>query len=270
MDSESPLISVVIPCYNSGAYITEAVASVKASSFTSYEIIIVDDGSNDMHTLSVLRQLEQQECRLIMQANAGPAAARNAGVKAAHGKYVFFLDSDNKIKPDYLGKAEEIMSQDDSIGVVYARAVFFGDSTTPRFEPEPFDLDRILIGNCIDMCSLVRKKTFEEAGCFDEARVLIGYEDWELWIRLGLMAWRFHLIDEKLFFYRIREGSLMNSFDEIRKKEAVSYVMQKHAWHLHGRYKHFYRLFIKVNKQPLLFFLKIVYSRVFKAKYYMP
>ena len=115
MDSERPLISIVIPCYNSGIYITEAVTSVKESSFTNYEIIIVDDGSSDLHTLSVLRQLEHQKCKLIVQANGGPAAARNSGVRVAKGEYLFFLDSDNKIHPEYLEKSVKIMMRSDEV-----------------------------------------------------------------------------------------------------------------------------------------------------------
>ena len=270
MDKATPLISVIIPCYNSGLYIAEAVASVKASEAARYEIIIVDDGSTDGHTQSVLALLGQEGCRVVAQPNGGPAAARNTGAKMAQGEYLFFLDSDNKIGSQYLGKAADVMNRMPEVGLVYAAAEFFGDTSNARFETNEFDFDKLLIGNYIDMCALMRKQAWQQVLGFDEARALIGYEDWELWIRLGLTNWKFHFLNEKLFYYRIRSNSLMAEFDERKRSQAVAYVMGKHALILHKRYKYYNRLYSILHKKPLLFFLKIIYSKWIKGTHYLP
>jgi glycosyltransferase involved in cell wall biosynthesis len=270
MNSTHPLITVIIPCYNSGEFIEEAVFSVKSSEGVNIEIVIVDDGSTDSSTLSVLMKLKQHGYRVVVQQNRGPAAARNSGEKIANGDYLFFLDSDNKICPDYLRKALKKMQSDKGIGVVYADAIFFGLTDKPRFKPAPFSFDQLLIGNYIDMCAMVRREAFVAVGGFDEARELIGYEDWELWIRLGLTNWKFSYLNEKLFYYRIRADSLMSESDLIKKESAIKYVMGKHSIFLHKHFKYYFRLYLRFQEKPFIYFLKVIFSKYFLRSRYQP
>src|SRR4051812_30462131 len=99
-----PVVSIIIPCYNSGKYLPEALDSISAYPDKGmYEVIIINDGSTDELTLSLLNNLQQNGEHIVLhQENKGPAAARNAGVKMAKAPYLLFLDSDNKIESNYI------------------------------------------------------------------------------------------------------------------------------------------------------------------------
>src|SRR6266542_3718389 len=93
--ADEPLVSVIIPCYNYGEYLHDAIASVLAQELHDTEIIVVDDGSTDSNTRAVISALGTPRTRVIVQANAGLSRARNAGIKAARGKYICCLDADD-------------------------------------------------------------------------------------------------------------------------------------------------------------------------------
>src|SRR5690242_9401975 len=104
MVDEVPAVTVVIPCYNMGAFIEETVASVLAQTFRSFEIVIVDDGSRDPETVVKLDQLAARGLTVLRTHNVGVAAARNRGIEVAQGSYILPLDADDLIGPLYLEK----------------------------------------------------------------------------------------------------------------------------------------------------------------------
>lgn len=222
-------VSVIIPCYNSGAYLREALDSVVSAPVrVSFEIIVVDDGSTDEQTIFLLKQLEQEGMNIIYQENKGPAAARNTGVRASTGKYLLFLDSDNKIVPAYMEKGVAAFGADKRLGVVYGRPSFFGDTNEPRFTTGPFDPAKLLGENYIDMCAMVNRKLWEDTGGLDESRFLIGHEDWEFWIHAMLRKWKFLFIDEILFYYRILPDSLITSAYKLNTfNQKIYYIYNK-------------------------------------------
>lgn len=125
MDLHNPLVSIVIPCYNHGAYIQEAIDSITVDKIAyPIEIIIVDDGSSDNATHAKLEALQTAGYHVIFQKNGGPASARNTGVANAKGQYILPLDADNKISPDYINKAMPLLLKED-IDIVYARPIFW-------------------------------------------------------------------------------------------------------------------------------------------------
>jgi glycosyltransferase involved in cell wall biosynthesis len=224
-------VSIIIPFYNSGLYIHEAINSVFGyNGNCKYEIIIVNDGSNEQYSIDVLKDIEEKyDLSIINQVNKGPGAARNAGVKLAKGKYLLFLDSDNKINPAFFDKAVQVFENNQTVGVVYANATFFGENNRKEFKSKNFAIYSLLLGNYIDMCSFVRKEAFESAGGFDENPLLNVSEDWDLWIGIYGKQWRFYYINENLFYYRVRSGSLMGSQSNEQKNiERGQYVFKKH------------------------------------------
>lgn len=116
--AQSPTISVVIPLYNKAAYVEEAVSSVLLQTYPAYEIIVVDDGSTDDGALLV-EAIQSPLIKLIRQANAGVSAARNAGIAAAQGDYIAFLDADDRYLPGFLAA---IMA----LAVDYSQAALLG------------------------------------------------------------------------------------------------------------------------------------------------
>jgi len=141
----NPILSIIIPCYNSGAFLFEAIRSVEQyKGIHKYEIIIVDDGSTDRDTLSLLADLNQKGYKIIYQSNQGPAAARNTGVHNAKSEFLLFLDSDNKIVPEYIDMGIDNLLKNNETAVVYGNAIFFGDfSRKPGFQSGPFEIEKI-------------------------------------------------------------------------------------------------------------------------------
>ena len=104
----NPTVSVVIPCYNQGQYLDEAVESVISQTYQDFEIIIINDGSNDLETIEILKNYQKPKTRIIHTENQGVIAARNRAIEAAQGKYILPLDADDKIGNTYLEEAVQL------------------------------------------------------------------------------------------------------------------------------------------------------------------
>ncbi len=263
-----PIISVIIPCYNSGEFLLEAIESVeKYYDKNIYEIVIVNDGSTEENTIALLDKLKKKSYKVIQQENKGPAAARNTGIINSQGKFLLFLDSDNKIRPDYITKGIEVLSKNKEIGVVYGNPVFFGGNTERHFKPKEFDLKSIVHGNYIDVCAVIRREVWEEVGGFDENREL-SQEDWEFWIRVGKSKWKFSYIDEPLFDYRIRDSSHVTK-SHGQYKNLLNYVYLKHIdlfidnYHSLDSELKYYK---SLQERPIRLALKFIYNKIFNFK----
>ena len=236
-------VSVVIPCYNHGKFLKGAVQSVLRSRFTKYEIIVVNDGSTADLTLDILNEMEEKfqydgTVNFMHQENSGLAAARNNGIKMSKGEYILPLDADNRIRPDYLTKAVDVLDRHPEVGVVYAYAQTFGDQDPyekffgnekglRRFQE--FDGKRLLVNNFIDACSVLRKKVWEECNGYDGDMGVMGYEDWDLWIGAMEKGWKFHLIKEVLFEYYIDKNSMVSGCNiPENRRHLIKYICNKH------------------------------------------
>lgn len=222
-------VSVVIPCYNQGEFILDAISSVQSCSELVWEAIVVNDGSTDPMTQKVLTYLKDSGYQVVEQSNQGLAQARNKGIELAKGRYILPLDADNKIRGDYITKAIDILDRYPDVGVVYGDAELFGDKTGVRSVPD-FDLNRILRGNYIDACAVFRKVVWQECGGYDpKIPKKLGYEDWDLWLSAAETGWKFYHIPEVLFDYRVRSDSMV-SFCNIPEncKQLLRYIATKH------------------------------------------
>ncbi len=231
------LVSIVIPCYNHGAYIQEALNSVEQNNLDDfYEIIIVNDGSTDEATIVKLKELEAQGYQVINQSNKGLSAARNAGISKATGKYILPLDADNKISPEYYREAMKIMDRDTSISIVYSDRYIFGKQDGIGLVGE-FELEKLLPGNYIDACSVYRKEIWVETNGYDEKIPGGFYEDWEFWIACVEKGYQFKYLSKPLYSYR-EEGISLKSkaLDAELRLQNVKFIVNKHK----GIYKENY------------------------------
>lgn len=259
-------VSVIIPCYNTGEYLEEAIQSVFQSNFQDFEIIVVNDGSVDRKTIDIINSLHYPFTNVIHQENKGLGAARNFGVKNASAELIFFLDSDNRVRKGYFEKALKCFDNQSDLGVVYARPVFFGDFDDARFTVKRYDFNALLAGNFIDACAFVRKSTFLEVGGFDEDRRLRISEDWDLWVRIGQTNWKFRLIDEPLFDYRVRNDSMIGTSGLGSKEITLRYLGSKHGYLIHEKYRQYFRVLEKIQKNPISYFLRILYYKYILRK----
>ena len=223
-------VSVIVPCYNHGQFVREAIQSAEASRDARFEIIVVDDGSTDELTLEVMAGLRRDGYRVIRhEANLGLSAARNTGIAQARGRYVLPLDSDNRIRPDYLHLGVAILDRAPRVGVVYGDIELFGEATGRCATPE-FTLLRLLLGNIVDACAVFRWTIWEECGGYDtEMPDRLGYEDWELWLQVAKRGWEFVRIPEVVLDYRVRSDSMARTCQVPENhSRLVYYLVAKH------------------------------------------
>jgi glycosyltransferase involved in cell wall biosynthesis len=214
-------VSIVIPCFNQGAMLREALASVEqVRNANLLEVIIVDDGSSEAETRKILSELEQTDYRVVPQPNRGLGAARNAGIRLAKGEFILPLDSDNRVRGVYLNEAVSVLEKNPNVGVVYADAEYFGERNG-RWDVPEFDLLSLIRTNFIDACALYRKSLWEEVGGYDEHMPWMGWEDWEFWLRVASHGGTFVHLPQVGFDYRVREDSM------VAKTIGFDYRMQR-------------------------------------------
>lgn len=262
------LVSIIVPCYNTGVFLPEALQSVFDSGFDRYEVLVVNDGSSEFETLDILSSLKHPKVEIVHQENEGLAAARNYGVSLSKGEILLFLDSDNRVRPEYFELAIPIFESDKSVGVVYGLPHFFGETNNhiPRFNTRPYSFDALLAGNYIDACSFVRRSTFEEVGGFHIHPDLMGWDDADLWIRISLTSWKFHFLNSIVFDYRVREDSMMGKVDSDKRERMLKYLGAKHGFVIHQRYRQYFRVMDQIQKNPFSYFLRILYYKYIKRQ----
>jgi glycosyltransferase involved in cell wall biosynthesis len=212
------IVSVIIPAYNVAPYIGETLNSVFAQTFTDYEVIVVNDGSPDTEELERVLVPYVDRIRCLKQENRGAGAARNAGLVAAKGEFVAFLDADDLWSPNYL-EAQLKFLRKQNCDLVCADALIFGDtpdagrtymewlrdSGPPVGEVKFLDLvsaERSLITSGV----VTRRDLVFEIGLFDEA--LRNAQDFDLWLRLARHGVRLAYHRQVLLHYRCRRNSL--------------------------------------------------------------
>lgn len=223
-----PRLSIVIPCFNHGAYLPETIRSVEAANRADIEIVVVDDGSTDPLTQETVAGLKGDNLTVIRQKNGGLAAARNAGFRAAKADYLLPVDADNRIHPAYIERGIAILDKDPAVGVVYGDAEYFG-AKTGRWTSGPFDLERLLEWNYIDACAVLRRQVWEQNGGYDGTMPRMGLEDWDMWLGAASRGWKFSYVPEILFDYRVLPDSMIaraNQNSEVTER----YIAAKHGY----------------------------------------
>ena len=210
----NPLVSVVIPVYNAAKYISDTLDSVFAQTFTSYELILVNDGSPDTARLEQILRPYLSRIVYIKQENKGVSAARNTGIRAARGKFYTQLDSDDLWEPQYLATQLSYLERNPTIDLVYPNALIFNDHSNVVVEfmrVSPSDgeptFERLIRQQCTVMTSVTaRMEAINRAGLFDES--LRGCEDFDLWLRIIKTGGRIGYQRETLVRYRRHLDSL--------------------------------------------------------------
>lgn len=220
-------VAVVIPCFNHGAYLGEAIQSVEAAKREDLEAIVVDDGSTDRGTQEEVERQAKRGVRVIRQENKGLAAARNAGIAATDAAYIFPLDADDRMRTQWLDRGLKILEENNRVGVVYGDAQCFG-ARAQYWSGRVFDSQLLLDGNYIHASALYRRTIWVENGGYDGKMPVQGFEDWDFWLGALEHGWWFRYLPEVLFDYRQHESSMLTrgmKFDvEVRE-----YLGRKHG-----------------------------------------
>jgi len=224
----APRISVLLPCFNHGAFVAEAVESVRAQTFQDFEIVVVDDGSTEPATVAALDALAGPRVRVLRTANRGLPAARNHAAAHAAGEFFCALDADDRLAPTWFEKAVAVLDARPEIGFVSHWLETFGDEHW-TWAPERCDLPSLLARNAVNGAALVRRAAFAEAGGYEES-MREGCEDWDFWLRLVERGRQGYIVPEVLFYYRRRADSMSRlMLDEQAYRRPLRALVARHA-----------------------------------------
>lgn len=225
LSPSDPAVSVVVPCYNAGAFVWELVETLAGQTFRAFETIIVDDGSTDETTERALSAVGAV-ATVIRQPNKGPAAARNAGIRAARAPLVLVLDCDDKLAPEFLARTvPALRAAPKDVGYAFTDMRLSG--LNDEAFPQHFKLFDQLFVNRVPCCLLMRKSAWDKAGGYDEA-MLDGFEDWEFTLALGAAGYRGIKVPGPLFIYRVNDDGRMMSRAAQRHGRLWDYMRRKH------------------------------------------
>src|SRR3954447_1697293 len=224
----TPRISVLMPCFNHGAFIGEAIESVLAQTLKDFEIVVVDDGSTDAVTAQTLSQLRTARTTVLTTKNRGLPAARNHAARHASGEFFCALDADDKLVATWFEKAIGVLDERPEIAFVSHWLDTFGDEHW-TWKPERCDLPSLLARNAVNGAALVRRDAFEAVGGYDES-MREGCEDWDFWLRLVEGGCSGVIIPEVLFYYRRRADSMSRlMLEESAYRRPLDALVTRHA-----------------------------------------
>lgn len=233
---EMPLISVVIPFYNLGEFLPEALHSVLESDYESLEVIILNDGSTEPESLAVLARIEAEKdprVRVIHQENQGLSAARNAGAFAARGEWVAFVDADDAVEPSFLRRAAWVLARYANVHIVASWVRFFG-ADEGIWHAWNLEFPYLLAHNLIIPICLVRRDSFLAHGRNCGA-MEYGLEDFESWISMLSAGCGGVAIPEPLARYRVRAESMFQSINRQQQMYLYQVTVDRHP-ELYQRY----------------------------------
>jgi glycosyltransferase involved in cell wall biosynthesis len=271
-----PLVSVVIPNYNYGRFLSEALDSVLTQTHLNIEIIVVDDGSTD-NSLDILAAYEEKGIKVIRQKNSGVGAARNIGAAKSKGQFIAFLDADDIWMPTKIER--QLTTFTDEIGLVTCGMREFDSASNETLaylisDKTDWTVREILLLNypvVSGSAIVVRRSAFETSGGFDDRKEMHPSEDWEFFYRLARIA-KVVFLPEILVSYRNHgknghlnipryEHSMLIAYDKIfqNSDELTSKLRRKCYGNLYrmlaGSYLHAgqYGEFLKKTGKSLIF-----------------
>jgi len=184
-----PFVSVIIPTYNRESHLVEAIESVLDQSFQDFEVIIVDDGSTD--GTAQIAEKYRNNLTYYYQKNKGPAAARNFGIKQAHGTFIAFLDSDDLWLPKKLETQINLIKTNPQIRICYTDEIWIRNGVRVNQKKVHRKYSGWIFPRCLPLCIIspssviIHRDVLDKVGLFNED--LIVCEDYELWLRISAL-----------------------------------------------------------------------------------
>lgn len=248
------------------------IESVFSSTFTDFEIIIVNDGSTD-DTKEILNSLNDQKIKIIHTTNNGPALARNLAIENARTEIILNLDADDKIKPGYLEKAYKLFSEHKNAGIICCDAECFGASSG-KFEIGEYSLESMLTDNRINSQSFFRKNDWKSVGGYS-SDMIYGLEDWDFWLSIIELGREVIKIPEALVCYRTyreigqsRSGKRKKSRLKMEKSKLI--IFNRHKELYKNNIQTYYRMAeLEEQLKNESLFTSLVRSAIYKIKFWL-
>ena len=230
-------ISIIIPCYNHEKYIKETIDSIKSQKFKDFSCIIINDGSTDNSENIILSEISgDQRFRYFKVSNHGPGCARNFGAKKSNSEYILFLDSDDIISPNYISDAIKYLDEHKDIALYYGNYKLLSESGEEEEDviiEGDFSYYSLLMVNPLYVSVILRRTRFDEVSGFNED--LVGFEDWEFFIRYLYGDKKVYKSSDFVFYYR-QHGNSRNKC-AIDNKELIINEVYKLDKKIYDEYK---------------------------------
>ena len=222
-----PAVSIIMPCFNSGKYLGQAIESVIGQTWADFEVIVVNDGSTD-NTAEVVSAFKDDRIKYVCQPNRGLAGARNTGIRRSKGRFLTFLDADDVFLPDKLLIQTRLLEQETNIGLCAGNHQRLTPVGRIFYVPQPLSgilsARQVLCNNPFPVhATMIRREWLDRIGLFDES--LAAAEDWDFHCRLAVAGCRMLRHADVVCAYRTHEQSM--SFDVVRQSSALLRVVQK-------------------------------------------
>lgn len=228
-----PLISIIVPVYNTAKYLEETIQSVINQTVENWELILIDDGSTD-ESAAICQQFVAQDRRIryFYKTNSGQAAARNVGLRESAGDWIAFLDADDLWLPEKLASqlGEIALYKPDFL---YGLGYYYYPERAEKLEPynwitgerSGLDFFKILYHSCAVNTNTVlfRRELVQEVGFFNENETMRGTEDWDYWMRIAKHVQRIYGAPTRLVYYRIHPGGIHLQHIRMLKGKALIY-----------------------------------------------
>lgn len=230
--SAIPNVAVIIPCFNYGQYIAEAVNSVLDQSYANIDIYIIDDGSDDGTTANLIDACKADRVTIVHQKNTGLSLARNAGAKlASKADYLLFLDADDRLHKHAFSTLVWSLENDPKASYVYCDQHFFGDQEL-IWACQNYNAYDLLWSNHPTVTSLIRQTAFKDSGGYSAAMVH-GYEDWAMWVQLLQTKHTGLRLAAPLFQHR-KHGKTMTDTAHAKQDFLVRAIHENHSQLYHS------------------------------------
>jgi glycosyltransferase involved in cell wall biosynthesis len=231
MSSRPVTISVIVPCYNGGAFLEATLRSALAQTFPAIEIIVIDDGSTDESAVIAERAGAGAPVRVIRQHNQGESVARNRGIAEARGTHVLFLDADDLLAPEALDRLSAAIDGQPRAVALMGAAWFSDDPLRPTgIKPaaQSAFLPGIIEGNFAPPHAwLTPLELVRRVGGFHES--VRWFEDWDLWWRIGVIGPPLHSVDYIGALYRQHAGSQLATTKMTDRTRGHAQLMERMA-----------------------------------------
>jgi len=226
-----PVISIIMPAYNSSKYIIESIESVLQQTFSNWELLIVNDGSTD-NTAEIVRKFVDldERIKLFNKPNGGIASSRNYGFANAKGDFIAYLDHDDLWTSEKLALQVEAFSMRNEVDVIFGNGIVFYsnaiqesyryDTITGFYTHRELYLKQIRANYIPILSLLVRRKVLEAIGPWDESEIYQGCDDYDYWFRMARANANFLGLDSELFKYRKHDNNYSNNTRKMLAAEA--------------------------------------------------
>ena len=259
--NSNPVVSVIMPCFNDGKYILDAVNSVINQTYTNWELIVVDDGSDDSETKEVLKSINNEKITIIYNKHSGVVKARNDGIAKAKGDYIVPLDADDIAESSLLEKYIRIIQSDHDIGIVYCLYEYFGMNHGIYKLPD-YNIINMLISCCITNTSIFRKKDWALVGGYNSTMEL-GCEDYDFWLSILELGRKVVLVPEILLHYRDKGNTGRTKKIDVEKEKIISdMIINNHL----SLYKDHWLEYIIAERHKIIDLQKQI-DELYKEKY---